>query len=119
MANETTVLVSNITSEAVDSAFVYSDKAKGAGYHKFNDSLHTYNYVVDSFVGTIKLQGTLELFPGDDDWVDIDTTVKNGHNDSSIFQSGAISGNFTGRFVWIRAGYNLENGTITSIRINQ
>jgi hypothetical protein len=75
MANETTVLVSNITSEAVDSAFVYSDKAKGAGYHKFNDSLHTYNYVVDSFVGTIKLQGTLELFPGDDDWVDIDTMI--------------------------------------------
>lgn len=114
MSNETTILIENITSEAQNLDFVYSDKQKGSGYHKLGDGLHTYVYTVDSFVGVIKLQGTLELYPGDNDWVDIEDTVFDG--DSSI--SSGATGNFTGNFIWIRAAYNLQDGTIHQIRYN-
>lgn len=114
MSKETTILLENITAEAGSSDLSYSEKQKGSGYHKLDDGLHTYVYSVDSFVGSIKLQGTLELYPGDNDWVDIDGTVFDG--DSTI--SSDPTGNFTGNFVWIRAAYNLQDGTIQQIRYN-
>ena len=112
MANETTVLVSNITTEAVDSTFTYSDKAKGAGYHKKGDGVHTAVYDVNAFVGTIKLQGSLADYPGDSDWFDIDGTEVGGDSSAAYAESRT----FTGKFVWIRAAYNLQNGTINSLR---
>jgi hypothetical protein len=119
MANETTVLISNITTEATDSSFTYSDKAKGAGYHKKGDGVHTAVYDVNSFSGTIKFQGSLADYPGDTDWFDIDNTELGG--DSTIFDGDGLgqyitSRTFTGKFVWIRAAYNLQNGIINSIR---
>lgn len=117
MSIESTVLLSNITTEADpgDLSFQYSEKKKGAGYHKKYGALHTATYVVDDFIGTIKLQGTLQLYPGDNDWVDIVDTEIGG--DSSAWSNNEIV-NFTGNFVWIRAAYNLQDGTITEIRYN-
>lgn len=94
---------------------VISDKQKGAGYHNITNSLHTLVYSVTDFKGSIKLQGTLALDPADIDWVDIPETVIGG--DSSVF-SALEPVNFTGNFVWIRAVYTLEDGTITEIRYN-
>lgn len=116
MSIESTVLVENISLESTDSTISYSDKKPGFGYNKVGDGIHTYVYSIDSFVGSIKLQGTLELYPGDNDWVDINGTSLTVNGDST--QQGASSGNFTGNFVWIRAGYNLQDGTITQIRYN-
>lgn len=115
MSTESRILLENITNEAADSLFKYSDKAKGAGYHKRLDTTHTVVYSLDSFVGTFKMQGTLELYPSDTDWFDIDNTEIGG--DSSVFSSSGTY-NFKGKFVWIRAAYNLQNGTITQIRYN-
>lgn len=117
MSTKSTILLSSISAEdtTADSSFLYSDKQKGAGYHKTSNGLHTAAYVLDNFAGTIKLQGTLELYPGDDDWMDIDGTEIGG--DSSAWNSVETI-NFTGNFVWIRAAYNLQNGTITSVRYN-
>lgn len=117
MSNETQVLLSNITTESVGSAFSYSNKKPGAGYHRYADPLHTAVYAVDSFKGTIKLQGTLATDPADADWFDIDNTTLGAGADSS-FWTTTKSVNFTGNFVWIRAVYNLVNGTITSVQYN-
>jgi len=114
MSIETTILLENITQSAINSDLKYSEKQKGSGYHKMRDGLHTFVYSVDSFVGTIKLQGTLELYPGDNDWVNIDNTVFDGDSTQISFPTG----NFTGNFVWIRAAYNLQDGTITQVRFN-
>jgi len=114
MSKETVILLESVTSEAGNSYLTYSEKQKGSGYHKLDDGLHTYVYSVDSFVGSVKLQGTLELYPGDNDWVDIDGTVFDG--DST--DPSTVTGNFTGNFVWIRAAYNLQDGTIQQIRYN-
>ena len=92
---------------------VTSDKQKGAGYHNITDSLHTLVYSVTSFKGSIKLQATLVLDPADTDWFDLSNTELGG--DSSVF-TAVQPINFTGNFVWIRAVYTLENGSINEIR---
>lgn len=117
MSNETQVLLSNITVESTDSSFTYSDKKPGAGYHRYADPLHTAVYSSNSFVGTIKLQGTLAMDPSDADWFDIEGTALGAGFDSTLWTTSK-SVNFVGNFVWIRAAYNLQNGTITSIQYN-
>jgi hypothetical protein len=119
MSKESISLLSNISQEIApgDSSFQYSDKQKGAGYHKYNDGVHTAVYQVDSFIGTIKIQATLALYPGDNDWFDITGTEVGFGSDSSAW-TATNSVTFTGKFVWIRAAYNLQNGTITEIRYN-
>jgi hypothetical protein len=116
MSNENTTLLKNISDEASDSTFSFGEKQKGAGYHKNNDGLHTAVYQFDDFVGTVKLQATLELYPGDNDWFDITGTELGG--DSTKFSNDTYSRTFTGKFMWLRAAYNIQNGTITEIRYN-
>jgi len=117
MSTENIVLLSNITAEAADSTYKYGNKQPGAGYHRRGDGLHTAVYAVNSFIGSIKIQGTLSLYPGDHDWFDIiDTEIGLGSDSSAWTTTGSV--NFTGNFVWIRAAYNLQNGTITEIRYN-
>lgn len=116
MSIEIYSLLSNITVASTDATFSYGEKSKGAGYHKGNSGLHTVVYNLDNFAGSIKLQGTLELYPGDADWVDIIGTDLGG--DSTAVGTALKTRNFTGNFLWIRAAYNLHNGTITEIRYN-
>lgn len=115
MSTENHIILSDVSAESVDSSYVYSSKNKGAGYNKNGDGVHTVVYALDRFVGTIKMQGTLELYPGEYDWVDVAGTELGG--DSSVFNT-AQNRTFTGKFVWIRAAYNLQNGTINQIRYN-
>lgn len=115
MTTENTILLTNTGVESLDSSFSYGDRKKGAGYHKNNNGVHTIVCQFDNFAGTVKIQGSLSLYPGDNDWFDIYGTEIGG--DSSVFSS-TVSRSFTGKFVWIRAAYNVQNGTITEIRYN-
>jgi len=117
MSTENRILLSNISLESADSSFIYGDKKQGAGYHRLFNPLHTVTYQVDSFIGVIKLQGTLSLYPAESDWFDIAGT-EIGLGDDSTAWSPTNSVNFTGNYVWIRAAYNLQNGTIVEIRYN-
>ena len=123
MAIETITLVENITTEATDSSFVYSTKSPGPGYHKNGDGVGTVFYSTNDFIRTLKLQGTLAQYPGEDDWVDIENTALGLGEDSTVFQedknpSFTTNITFTGKFVWVRAAYNLQNGTLNTIRDN-
>jgi hypothetical protein len=117
MSIENLVLVSNYSDDSQPLVEVYSTKQKGAGHHTINDSIHTAVLQLDNFVGSIKLQATLALYPGDNDWFDIvyDTSSVDL---TALDSTGAASATFTGKFVWIRAAYKLEQGTITEIRYN-
>jgi hypothetical protein len=118
MPTQSTILIENISLESEDSSFSYSEKKKGSGYHMIDSGLHTYQYLTDNFQGTIKLQGSLSMYPGDNDWIDIDNTeIFSKEGDSTVISEN-ISGNFIGNFIWIRAAYNLDQGTITRIRYN-
>lgn len=116
MSIETIVLLENVSAESTAPGFLYSEKRKGAGYNKNNNGLHTAVFQFDNFVGTVKIQGTLELYPNDSDWVDINGTTITVEDSSALTLNETRT--FTGKFIYIRAAYNLQNGTITEIRYN-
>jgi hypothetical protein len=116
MSTESRILLSDVSTESQDSSFVYGSKQPGAGYNRRSDGVHTVIYSFDNFSGTVKVQGTLELYPAEDDWFDILETELGG--DSTVVTSSSYSRNFTGNFLYIRAAYNLQNGSITEIRYN-
>ena len=116
MSIESITLLENTFTESANSDFSYGEKKKGAGYHKNSDGIHTVVYQFNNFIGTVKIQGTLALYPGEADWVDVDGTT------IGVLDSSALSNDetrtFTGKFVWIRAAYNLIDGSIVEIRYN-
>jgi hypothetical protein len=102
--------------------FNYGPQVTGAGYNKNNNCLHT--VVLDlstSWIGHIKIQATLELYPGDNDWFDTDIS-----GDGSLVwgdftttnAAGLSTANIVGKFVWLRAAYNTQAGVINEIRYN-
>ena len=95
-------------------------KQKGAGYHKYNDGIHTFVVSFSNWSGELKLQGTLELYPGDSDWVDLkdltNTTIIFG--DGSTDYDDSYTVNSKGKFVWVRAVGTVTTGEITEIRYN-
>jgi hypothetical protein len=88
MSTESLILLSNISAESVGSAFLYGNKSKGAGYQKGSDGVHTAVFVFDNFKGTVKIQATLELYPGDNDWFDVTGTEIGG--DSTAINTAAL-----------------------------
>lgn len=120
MATETTVILESVSTQTDDpTVFLYSDKKKGSGFNGRGRGVHTAVFELSSFLGTIKLQGTLEMIPGDDDWVDIRfDDLSELSTDDSTMLSGNISKNFTGNWLWIRAAHSLQQGSITRIRFN-
>lgn len=120
MSIENIVLVSNYADDSQPLIEIYSEKQKGAGYHKYNSGLHTAVFAFDNFKGSVKLQATLELYPGDDDWFDVvyDTISQSITALDSTPLVGSANCTFTGKFVWVRAAITLEQGTVSSIRYN-
>ncbi len=116
MSNEVIVLLASTSTESLSSAFSYGEKRKGAGYHKNNNGIHTAVYEFDNFVGIVKIQGTLELYPNENDWIDIDGTEITVEDSTPLISNETRT--FIGKFVYIRAAYRIDNGTIVEIRYN-
>jgi hypothetical protein len=112
---------------------VTGDKFKGDGYYGRSDGFHTVQINLNGFIGQIRIQGTLAVDPGVDDWF----TVELGTGSMSIDTTGLLteqnityveytesttnnkSYNFTGNYVWIRAYVsNWTDGTVNSIKLN-
>lgn len=120
MSNETIVILSNISDDSQPSTWQYSQKQLGAGYYKNGNGLHTVVFEFDNFVGAVKIQATLDLNPGPDDWFDVvydSSDVILTALDSTPLNTNAAC-TFAGKFVFIRVAYQLEQGTITEIRYN-
>jgi len=122
MSRETIVILSNITDDSQPSTWQYSNKHIGAGYYKNGNGIHTMTFAFEDFKGSIKVQATLELYPGDNDWFDILIPPSDRDVDLTAIDSTPVTANatctFTGKFVFIRVAYQLEQGTITEIRYN-
>lgn len=115
MSNEITLLLS----QQGTGSFV-SNKQPGAGYHQKYDSLHTFVISFSNWGGVLKIQGTLELFPGDDSWVDLvdssGQTMSYG-GDTGEYNS-TITVNARGNFIWIRAIGITNSGIIQQIQFS-
>lgn len=121
MSIESTIILTNFSDDSLPSSFRYTEKAKGWGYHKrLGSGLHTAQVSYSDFKGEIRFQATLALYPGDNDWFDIvydDAAPAISMTDSTA-ATDAVTRNFTGNFLYIRAAYRLEQGTIQEIRYN-
>jgi len=120
MSKETIVLLSNASDDSQPTTWQYSDKQRGAGYYKIGSGIHTAVFEFNNFKGIVKIQATLELYPGTNDWFDVEydsSDVDLTALDSTVVVSNATC-TFTGNFVFIRAAFKLEEGTITEIRYN-
>jgi ketol-acid reductoisomerase len=113
MSKESFILLENVSVETIG----YGEKSKGSGYNLRGDGLHTVVYNVDAFNGTITIQGTLELHPGANDWVDV-VSIDYTSDSTQAGITTTDSNNFTGNFVWIRAKYDITDGKIVSVRYN-
>jgi hypothetical protein len=116
MAIEVKTLLPAQTSigDADPTVFSYGSQVTGAGYDKNNNGIHTIFFDLSiNWKGNIKIQGTLELYPGDgsngaaSDWFDIDLngngTFTWGDFNQSTNYSGLSTVVVTGKFVWLRA----------------
>lgn len=119
MANSENILTTQTHPGDSTSETVTGDKFKGDGYYGRSDGLHTVQYDVDGFIGSIVIQGTLAVEPTSSDWFTVATTQHTSANDSSTNADGTFIYNFTGNYVWVRAYvYSWTDGTVTSIKLN-
>jgi hypothetical protein len=117
-----------------NSATQQSDKVKGDAYFGTTDGLHTIMVDLNAFIGTIKIQGSLENDPTATDWFDIDlsdgeftidttgkvTDVVVDNLAYAVAETSMKAYNCTGNFVWLRVDVsNWTAGTINRIEMNR
>ncbi|MEN6293835.1 MAG: hypothetical protein ABFD07_17695 [Methanobacterium sp.] len=112
MSMENTILISNVSTPTQGNVFSYSEKKQAVGYHQLENGIHTAVYEFNEAVSHIKLQATLEVFPGESDWFDI---KESDYTTDETIQIHTFT--IMGNFVWVRAAYQLTSGTISSIRL--
>ena len=96
---------------------VTGEKFKGDGYYGRSDGLHTVQYNILGFVGTVNVQATLAVNPIDDDWFTVYTQAYPAINDKGTTKSNFA--NYTGNYTWIRAYIsNWTDGTVNDIKLN-
>jgi|TARA_B100001094_G_scaffold235868_1_gene230952 hypothetical protein len=131
MADTVTILSTSVFS---GSTTLTSEKVKGDAYFGQSDGLHTITVNLNDFIGTIKIQGSLETTPSDGDFFDINLSDEEFTVDVSglvtkkvldnliynVSETSMKSYNATGNFVWLRADIiNWQSGTISSIEMNR
>ena len=131
MADTVTILSTSVFS---GSTTLTSEKVKGDAYFGQSDGLHTVVVNLNGFTGTVKIQGSLETTPGDNDWFDIELGTDDFVVDTSglvtkqaaeslvynVVETSMKSYNAVGNFVWLRANISSwQSGTISSIEMNR
>ena len=132
MADTITVLSTSTHSSGTQT--LQSEKVQGDAYFGASDGLHTIMVELNDFIGTIKIQGSLENTPSATDWFDIDlsdgeftidttgkvTDVVVSNLAYSVAETSMKGYNCTGNFVWLRADIsNWTGGTINRIEMNR
>ena len=88
-----------------------SNAVPAANYYGGQGSLQTIIYQLQDFVGTIRIEATLNDSQESAPWFEVAT-----YGDGSTVETGTIPVNITGNFTWLRAEItNFSGGTIQSI----
>jgi hypothetical protein len=88
-----------------------SNAVPAASYYGGQGSLQTITYQLQDFVGTIRIEATLNDSQVSAPWIEIAT-----YGDGSTVETGTIPVNVVGNFTWLRAEItNFSGGTIQSI----
>lgn len=118
-ANSETILSNQVHPGDSVKETVTGERYKGDGYYGRSDGLHTVQYNVNGFIGTITMQATLSLEPTDIDWFTVTGTSHISESSDTDFATGSFIYNFTGNYVWVRVYVsNWSDGAIQSIVLN-
>lgn len=120
MTIESTIILRSLGDQSTDlSPRTASGQFKGAGYYRLHDGMHTAQIDIDEFAGFIKFEGTLVMYPGESDWVELQYIADQAIIiPNSTPRTASLVRNFVGNWVWIRVVYSITNGSISLIRYN-
>lgn len=64
----------------------YSTEVKGDSFYGYSDGYHTFQVTYNQFVGRFRIQATLSLTPGENDWFDVvaDTSTYGSVTDQAV-----------------------------------
>jgi hypothetical protein len=107
------------TAHAGDSTVetVTGEKFKGDGFYGRSDGVHTVQYAINNFAGTVFIQATLATNPSDEDWFNVYEQSYPVPDTDTSTTTNKIQ-NFTGNYVWVRAKVELEAGVVNIILLN-
>lgn len=90
----------------------FSTEVRGDSYYGYTDGLHTFQITYEQFVGRLRIQASLIVEPGDNDWFDIvpQSTTGKAFNTAGFVQFNSDDPadkseayTFRGNFAWVRA----------------
>ncbi len=97
---------------------VIGEPVQADGWYGFSDGLHTVSIHTANFTGRVRIQASLALAPGDNDWFDIWLTEGVPHLEFPVNQSyptGQLNGDtsnvaltFKANVLWVRAVMDRE-----------
>tara|TARA_E500000178_G_scaffold89293_1_gene88186 strand:+ start:5496 stop:5852 length:357 start_codon:yes stop_codon:yes gene_type:complete len=115
-SNSEIILSANTHPSDSTTQTITGDKFKGDGYYGRSDGLHTVQYTITGFIGTVSIQATLTVDPSEADWFTVYEQAYPVVNDEGTTKSNLA--NFTGNYVWVRAYITYTDGTVNSILLN-
>lgn len=119
MENSQLILSNQVHPGDSSSETVTSNQFKGDGYYGRADGLHTVQYSLIGFIGTINMQATLASDPTEDDWFTVIGAEHVSGSADDVNATGGFVYNFTGNFVWVRAVVSdWTDGSIRNILLN-
>lgn len=90
----------------------FSTEVRGDSYYGYTDGLHTFQVTYEQFVGRLRIQASLIVEPGENDWFDIvpQSTTGKAFNTAGFVQFNSDDPadkseayTFRGNFAWVRA----------------
>lgn len=96
----------------------HSTEVKGDSYYGYTDGLHTIQVTYEQYVGRLRVQASLIVEPGENDWFDIIPTSTTGKafNTAGFIQfnsdnpaDGSEAYTFRGNFAWVRVYMDREH----------
>jgi len=96
------------------------DKQKAAGYSSSTGTLQSVGIFTEDFIGTLKVQATIDTTVTNSSWFDVYTLNGDGSsaNDSTARFWNEIQ-NITGKFTWMRVTVsNFTQGTIHKVTLS-
>ena len=119
MENSQTILTNQVHPGDSSTETVTGTAYKGDGYYGRADGLHTVQYNLTGFNGTIQMQASLALAPTDDDWFTVSGPTHTSTDSEGSNSTGGFIYNFTGNFVWVRVYVSdWTDGDIRNILLN-
>jgi len=95
---------------------IVGDQVKGDGFYGRSDGIHTVQYSLTEFVGSVIIEATLASEPVTNDWFPVYET-NYPETGAEPITTSKIS-NFTGNYVWVRAKIIYTDGVVNSILLN-